>query len=120
MNAAGRTTTIGGPWKMTVARCPCPSPQLALPVLKILARAWLWNALPNGRHAHFFNIWAGKALAKDRFRARLRADLTAVFDALRRGDITAPIADRLPLEHAAEALRLAESGTVSGKVILTP
>jgi synaptic vesicle membrane protein VAT-1 len=91
-----------------------------LPVLKILARTWLWNALPNGRHAYFFNIWAGKALAKDRFRARLRTDLTAVFDALRRGDITAPIADRLPLEHAAEALRLAESGTVSGKVILTP
>ncbi|MFJ3792691.1 medium chain dehydrogenase/reductase family protein [Kitasatospora sp. NPDC090091] len=89
------------------------------PVLKILARTWLWNTLPNGRSASFYNIWAGRALAKDRFRARLDADLTEVFAALRRGDITAPIAARLPLTQAAEALRLAESGTVSGKIILT-
>lgn len=91
-----------------------------MPVLKILARTWMWNALPNGRHAYFFNIWAGHSLAKDRFRARLRTDLTAVFEALQRGDITAPIAARLPLDQAAEALRLAESGRVSGKIILTP
>ena len=90
------------------------------PVLKIVARAALWNALPGGRSASFFNIWAGKKLHQDRFRARLRADLTEVFTALRRGDITAPIAARLPLTRAAEALRLAESGTVAGKIILTP
>ncbi|MEV6015748.1 MULTISPECIES: medium chain dehydrogenase/reductase family protein [unclassified Streptomyces] len=89
------------------------------PVLKLLGRVWLWNALPNGRHAYFFNIWAGKALSRDRFRARLRADLTQVFDALRRGDVTARIAARLPLTEAAEALRLAESGTVAGKVVLS-
>jgi NADPH:quinone reductase-like Zn-dependent oxidoreductase len=91
-----------------------------LPVLKILARTWLWNALPNGRHAYFFNIWAGRSWGKDRFRARVRADLGAVFEALERGDIAAPIAARLPLARAAEALRLAESGTVAGKIILTP
>ncbi|WP_339133541.1 medium chain dehydrogenase/reductase family protein [Streptomyces sp. f51] len=89
------------------------------PVLKLLGRVWLWNTLPNGRHAYFFNIWAGKALSRDRFRARLRADLTQVFDALRRGDVTARIAARLPLTEAAEALRLAESGTVAGKVVLS-
>ncbi|WP_329566236.1 medium chain dehydrogenase/reductase family protein [Kitasatospora sp. NBC_01266] len=90
------------------------------PVLKILARTWLWNTLPNGRRAHFYNIWAGRPLNKDRFRARLRADLTEVFDAVRRGEVTARIAAQLPLAEAAEALRLAESGTVSGKVVLTP
>lgn len=90
------------------------------PVLKILARTWLWNILPNGRHAHFYNIWAGRALSKDRFRDRLRADLTEVFAALGRGDVTARIAAQLPLTKAAEALRLAESGTVTGKVVLTP
>ncbi|MFI6444897.1 medium chain dehydrogenase/reductase family protein [Kitasatospora sp. NPDC050543] len=90
------------------------------PVLKILARTWLWNTLPNGRRAHFYNIWAGRALNKDRFRARLRADLTEVFAAVRRGEVTARIAAQLPLAEAAEALRLAESGTVSGKVVLTP
>ncbi|MBT2409450.1 zinc-binding dehydrogenase [Streptomyces sp. ISL-12] len=88
------------------------------PVLKLLGRVWLWNALPNRRHAYFYNVWAGRALSKDRFRARLRADLTEVFEALRRGDITAQIAAELPLTQAAEALRLAESGTVAGKVVL--
>ncbi|MFD4596639.1 medium chain dehydrogenase/reductase family protein [Streptomyces sp. NPDC058464] len=91
-----------------------------LPVLKILGRVWLWNALPNGRHAYFFNVWEGRALGKDRFRARLNADLTQVFQALQRGEVTARIAARLPLTQAAEALRLAESGTVAGKVVLVP
>ncbi|MEV5150138.1 medium chain dehydrogenase/reductase family protein [Streptomyces sp. NPDC052727] len=88
------------------------------PVLKLLGRVWLWNTLPNGRRAYFFNVWAGRALSKNRFRARLRADLTEVFEALRRGEITAQIAAELPLTQAAEAMRLAESGTVAGKVVL--
>ncbi|MFD9445319.1 medium chain dehydrogenase/reductase family protein [Streptomyces sp. NPDC060006] len=90
------------------------------PVLELLGRVWLWNALPNRRRAYFFNVWAGRALARNRFRARLRADLTQVFTALQRGDVTAQIAAQLPLGRAAEALRLAESGTVVGKVVLTP
>ncbi|MEU3612843.1 medium chain dehydrogenase/reductase family protein [Streptomyces sp. NPDC006872] len=90
------------------------------PVLKLLGRLWLWNALPNRRRAYFFNVWAGRALAKDRFRARLRADLTQVFAALQRGDVTPRIAGRLPLAEVADAVRLAESGTVVGKVVLNP
>lgn len=90
------------------------------PVLKLLGRVWLWNALPNRRRAYFYNIWAGRALSKTRFRARLRADLTQVFTALRRGDVTPRIAARLPLARVADALRLAESGTVAGKVVLVP
>ncbi|KAB7840002.1 medium chain dehydrogenase/reductase family protein [Streptomyces mobaraensis] len=88
------------------------------PVLKLLGRVWLWNALPNRRRAYFFNVWAGRALAPARFRARLRADLGEVFAALGRGEITARIAAELPLTQAAEAMRLAESGTVAGKVVL--
>jgi NADPH:quinone reductase-like Zn-dependent oxidoreductase len=91
-----------------------------LPVLKILARVYVWNALPNGRHAYFYNIWAGQALAKERFRARLRDDLTQVLRAMAEGHITAQVAARFPLERAADALRLAESGTVAGKVVLNP
>jgi synaptic vesicle membrane protein VAT-1 len=91
-----------------------------LPVLKLLRRVWTWNALPNGRHAYFFNVWAGRALAKNRFRARLRTDLTQVFAALQRGEVTAQIAAQLPLTRAADALRLAESGSVAGKVLLNP
>jgi len=90
------------------------------PVLKLLGRVWLWNTLPHRRHAYFFNVWAGRALSAGRFRARLRTDLTEVFNALRRGEITAQIAAELPLAQAAEAMRLAESGTVAGKVVLHP
>jgi NADPH:quinone reductase-like Zn-dependent oxidoreductase len=88
--------------------------------VKILARILLWNALPNRRRAHFYNIWAGRKFSKNRFRGRLHTDLAEVFAAVGRGDITAHIAARLPLTEAAEALRLAESGTVTGKVVLTP
>ncbi|WP_345459134.1 medium chain dehydrogenase/reductase family protein [Actinoallomurus oryzae] len=91
-----------------------------LPVLKILGRVWAWNALPNGRHAYFYNIWAGRGLAKQRFRTRLRHDLTQVLQAMAEGHITAQIAARFSLADAADALRLAESKTVTGKVILTP
>lgn len=90
------------------------------PVLKLLGRVWLWNALPNRRSAYFSNVWAGKALAKNRFRTRLRADLAQVLAALENGDVTAEVAARLPLARVADALRLAESGTVAGKVVLTP
>lgn len=91
-----------------------------LPVLKILARVWTWNALPNRRHAYFYNIWAGRRPAPRRFRARLRHDLTEVFQAMLHGGIVAQVAARFPLASAAEALSLAESGTVTGKVVLTP
>ncbi|WP_062644999.1 medium chain dehydrogenase/reductase family protein [Streptomyces maremycinicus] len=90
------------------------------PVLKLLGRLWLWNALPNRRRACFFNVWAGRALAKNRFRARLRTDLTELFAALQRGDVTPRIAARLPLAEVADAMRLAESGTAAGKVVLHP
>ena len=91
-----------------------------LPVLKILARVWAWNALPNGKHAYLYNIWAGRGLARGRFRARLRHDLTQVLQAMAGGHITAQVAARFPLARAAEALRLAESRTVAGKVVLGP
>ncbi|MFG2501205.1 medium chain dehydrogenase/reductase family protein [Streptomyces sp. NPDC048441] len=89
------------------------------PVLKLLARLAYWNLLPNSRHAHFFNIWAGKKKA-DVFRARLREDLSQVFALLADGAIEAQIADRIPLSRVADAMRLAESGTVAGKVVLVP
>ncbi|MFF9012782.1 medium chain dehydrogenase/reductase family protein [Streptomyces sp. NPDC014870] len=91
-----------------------------LPVLRILGRVWVWQALPNGRRAYFYNVWGGRAFGKDRFRARLRADLGQVFEAMRRGEITAGVAAELPLSRVAEAMRLAESGMVNGKVVLTP
>jgi NADPH:quinone reductase-like Zn-dependent oxidoreductase len=91
-----------------------------LTVLRLVARLALWNALPNGRSAHFFNLWAGKARNPDRYRADLREDLTEVFGLLRDGTIEARIDSVYPLRQAAAALRHAESGTVVGKVVLAP
>ncbi|MGW8455829.1 medium chain dehydrogenase/reductase family protein [Streptomyces niveus] len=90
-----------------------------LPVLKLIARLQLWNALPNGKSAHFFNIWAGKRRA-EAFQARLAADLTEVLGLLAEGEIRPQVAARLPLSKAADALSLAESSTVTGKVVLIP
>ncbi|WP_373293258.1 medium chain dehydrogenase/reductase family protein [Saccharothrix coeruleofusca] len=90
-----------------------------LPVLKLLARLMWWNALPNGRTATFYNIWAGKRNAA-RFRTRLAEDLGAVFALLASGELRAQVAARVPLAEAGEALALAESGTVTGKVVLIP
>jgi NADPH:quinone reductase-like Zn-dependent oxidoreductase len=88
-----------------------------LPVLKLFVRLLWWNALPNGRSATFFNIWAGKRNAA-RFRARLARDLGAVLALLADGSLRPQVAARVPLEQVADAVRLAESGTVTGKVVL--
>ncbi|MFC8046688.1 zinc-binding dehydrogenase [Nocardia sp. NPDC057353] len=90
-----------------------------LPVLKLLARLALWNALPNKRRAHFFNLWAGRRNAAA-FRAGLADDLGRVFALAVAGDVRGQVAARLPLTDAAAALRLAESRTVVGKVVLEP
>ncbi|MBL1075731.1 zinc-binding dehydrogenase [Nocardia sp. 2] len=88
-----------------------------LPVLALLARLMWWNLLPNRRSAHFYNIWAGQRRLT-RFRNQLREDLTAVLDLAARGDLHAQIAARFPLREAGKALALAESRTVTGKVVL--
>jgi NADPH:quinone reductase-like Zn-dependent oxidoreductase len=91
-----------------------------LPVLKLFARLLLWNALPNRRHATFFNLWAGRARNPQRYRAQLREDLRRVFELLASGGVSAQVARSFPLSEAAAALRYAESGSVSGKVLLLP
>jgi NADPH2:quinone reductase len=89
----------------------------ALPVLKLIAKLQVWNALPNGRRATFFNLWAGQR-RQDRFGAELRADLTRVFELVRDGVVEPRIAARYPLTEAAEALRFAEAGGFTGKIVL--
>ncbi|WP_372492139.1 medium chain dehydrogenase/reductase family protein [Kineosporia corallincola] len=91
-----------------------------LPVLRLFARLALWNYLPNGRGAHFYNFWAGRRLRPATFRARLSDDLTQVLRLLSDGVITPQIAARFPLAEAPAALALAESRTVAGKIVLTP
>jgi NADPH2:quinone reductase len=91
-----------------------------LPVVKLFARLVVWNLLPNGRSASFYNFWAGRRRRVEAFRARLREDLTNVLQLLADGVLTAQIAARFPLSQAASALALAESRTVTGKVVIVP
>jgi NADPH:quinone reductase-like Zn-dependent oxidoreductase len=90
-----------------------------LPVLKLLARLFWWNTLPNKRNAHFYNLWAGKRNI-GRFRRQIAEDLGAVFGLAASGVVCAQVAARIPLTEAGRAMELAESGTVAGKVVLVP
>ena len=69
-----------------------------LPVAKLLARLFAWNVLPNGRHAHFFNLWAGRRLRPRQFRAQLPSDLRGVLGLLAEDAITPT--DRVPVPRS--------------------
>ncbi|WP_198153760.1 zinc-binding dehydrogenase [Catenuloplanes japonicus] len=90
-----------------------------LPFIAAYARIKQWHYSPNPRSAYQYNFWDGLK-QRDTFRARLRRDLTEVLRLLAEGVITPQIAARLPLSRAADALVLAESRTVAGKVVLVP
>ncbi|WP_279582600.1 zinc-binding dehydrogenase [Fodinicola feengrottensis] len=91
-----------------------------LGVLKVLGRMWWWNTVPNGRRAYFYNLWAGRTFTRGRFTARLRKDLGAVFDLLASGQLSPRIAATLPLSQIADAMKLAETRTAVGKIVLIP
>ncbi|MFG1607837.1 medium chain dehydrogenase/reductase family protein [Actinoplanes sp. NPDC049265] len=97
-----------------------------LEFLPLLAKLAYWNYLPTGRHASFYDVWAGSgkpgSARREAFRARLRTDLTHIFGLLRDGVLTAKIAARFPLTEVAAAMDLSESSgrTALGKIILVP
>ena len=94
-------------------------PMLVL-FLPLLTRLALWNYLPTGRRASFYNVWGGHRVNPGRFWARFRSDLGQVLALLHDGVLTAQVAARMPLTDVAAAMELAESHTVVGKVILEP
>jgi NADPH:quinone reductase-like Zn-dependent oxidoreductase len=93
---------------------------LVRPFMKALAQLAIWNTLPNGRTATFYNVWSGYGLRPATFRSHLREDLRRVFGLLANGTITPNVAARYPLAEASAAMALAESRTVYEKVILVP
>lgn len=90
-----------------------------LPILRLVAKLQWWNLRPGGHLATFFNVWAGRR-NQARFQARLREDLTQVFALLADGRLRTHVAATFPLADVAQAVRLAESRTVVGKVVLVP
>jgi NADPH:quinone reductase-like Zn-dependent oxidoreductase len=97
-----------------------------LTFMTLLSKLAFWNYLPTGRHASFYNVWAGAgkpgSAKREAFRARIRTDLTRVFELQRDGKLTAQIAARYPLSEVAAAVALSESAnrTALGKIILIP
>lgn len=90
------------------------------PFLTAIGRGLWWSVLPNGKRATFYDLWSGHSLRKARFRARLTEDLGRVLELLDHGVLQPVIAARYPLAEIAAALTLAESRTVTGKIVILP
>jgi NADPH:quinone reductase-like Zn-dependent oxidoreductase len=97
-----------------------------LTFMVLLSKLAYWNYLPTGKHAGFYNVWAGAgkpgSAKRAAFQDRIRTDLTHVLGLQRDGKLAAKIAARYPLTEAAAALELSESSgrTALGKIILVP
>lgn len=92
------------------------------PIVKNMLWALGKSLLPGGRRVRSFDVWgrAELGLTRARFFERYRGDLGAVLAHVARGELVATVAASFPLTRAAEALRLHESGTTSGKILLVP
>lgn len=91
---------------------------LLMEFLLLLAQLTKYNLMPNGRKAGFYNIWGGKG--RRAFLPRMKEDFMHVMMLLADGVLTPRIAARFPLAQISDAMKLAESRTVYGKVILLP
>ncbi|MGY4537033.1 2-desacetyl-2-hydroxyethyl bacteriochlorophyllide A dehydrogenase [Mucilaginibacter sp. UYNi724] len=89
-----------------------------LPFLKVIVQLGWWNILPNGRKAYFYNIWDGKGT--EAFQAQLRETFAQLTTLLANGMLKPQIAARFPLTDITAAMKLAESRTAYGKVVLVP
>lgn len=89
-----------------------------IPFLKVLVQLAWWNIMPNSRKAYFYNIWDGKG--SERFQEQLRGTYTELTNLLAEGVLKPQIAAQFPLAQITAAMKLAESRTVYGKVVLVP
>lgn len=89
-----------------------------IPFLKVLVQLGWWNIMPNGRKAYFYNIWDGKGT--ETFRGQLREDFAQLTTLLASGVLKPQIAARFPLAQIIDAMKLAESRTAYGKVVIVP
>lgn len=87
---------------------------------RMIGQIVAWNAAPNGRRATFYDFWGGRTVTPGAFRRRQHEDLTQVMRLLAQGVVRPQIAARFALSSAAQAMELAESRTVLGKVVLLP
>jgi len=85
----------------------------------LFTRLTIWNILPNGRRASFFDFWKG-VKRPESFYPRIGAAFARVVELLESGVLHPQVAARFPLSDTVGALELAESRTVAGKVVIVP
>lgn len=83
-------------------------------LLKGLIRMKLLNILPNGKTGEFYGISSNYKKNNQ----SILEDIATLFNLLKSKKIKPVVNKRMPLLKAAEANRLLESGTVSGKIVL--
>jgi NADPH:quinone reductase-like Zn-dependent oxidoreductase len=81
-----------------------------------LGRVWVWNALPNGKRAHFYSITALRKAHPEWF----TEDLGALFALLAKGAIAPRVAERIRFDQVADAHRKLEAGGLTGKLVIDP
>lgn len=91
---------------------------ILIPFLKVMAQLAWWNILPNGRRAHFYNIWSGKG--SKTFKDQLKEDYGQVTALLAKGVLKPQIAAKFSLTQITAAMQMAESKTAYGKVVIVP
>ena len=89
-----------------------------IPFLKVLVQLAWWNVMPNGRKAYFYNIWEGKG--SEAFQGQLKESFAQLTSLLADGVLKPQIAARFPLAQITAAMKLAESRTAYGKVVIVP
>ncbi|MBF4571975.1 zinc-binding dehydrogenase [Herbiconiux sp. VKM Ac-1786] len=85
----------------------------------LFTRLAIWNALPNGRRASFFDFWKGVKRPSSFYR-QIGAAFAEVLGLLESSVLRPQVAARFSLTDTVRALQLAESRTVAGKVVLLP
>lgn len=88
--------------------------------LGFLSRLALWNALPNGKGASFYDFWGGMLINPTKAKQRRREDMAKVLALLAAGVIKPVIAATFPLREAQAAMEFAEAKGVFGKVVIVP
>jgi NADPH:quinone reductase-like Zn-dependent oxidoreductase len=71
--------------------------------------------VPNGKRSLFYNAWSLEKTHPSAY----REDLSKVLTLLAEGKIAPLVTKTMPLEEAADAQRLLERGSVTGKIVLT-
>ncbi len=86
------------------------------PILREIARLYLWTLLPGRKRACFYSVnWM-----RARHPACFKEDLERLFGLLATGAIRPHVADRISFEEVPEAHRRLEAGSLEGKLVLCP